>query len=169
MEKVYIIEECVGMYECSVSTPFKAYTSYDKAKAECDTLNKEMDKIRYSFDKLENEEVVEKNINKVKECIFKQARPSLFDKWYRITHCDKNCPSDRECVEIENEYYNVTDDAAENVTAFIDRAKEMNEFSENELREMEIYLTYVDKCYMKSIGEGLPSYYLSDNAVELVD
>ena len=86
-----------------------------------------------------------------------------------ITHCDKNCPSDKECVEIENEYYNVTDDVAENVTTFIDRAKEMNEFSENELREMEIYLTYVDKCYMKSIGEGLPSYYLSDNAVELVD
>ena len=169
MEKVYIIEECVGLYDDKFSKPIKAYRSYEMAKSECDTLNKEMNKIRYSFDKLENEEVVEKNINKVKECIFKQVKPSLFDKWCRITHCNKNCPSDKECVEIENEYYNVTDDAVENVTAFIDIAKEMNEFSENELREMEIYLTYVDKCYMKSIGGGLPSYYLSDNAVELVD
>ena len=56
-----------------------------------------------------------------------------------------------------------------NVVTFIEKAKEMNEFSEIELIEMEIYLTYVGKCYMKSINEGLPSYYLSDNAVELVD
>ena len=169
MEKVYIIEECVGSYDDKFSKPIKAYRSYNRAKTEYDNLNKEMKKLRYSFDKLENEEVVEKNINKVKEYIFKQVKPSLFDKWYYITHCNKNCPSDRECVEIENEYYNVTDEAEGNVTAFIDRAKEMNEFSENELREMEIYLTYVDKCYMKSVCEGLPSYYLSDNAVELVD
>ena len=45
----------------------------------------------------------------------------------------------------------------------------MGNFSETELREMEIYLTYVGKCYMKSINGGLPSYYLSDNGVELVD
>lgn len=169
MEKVYIIEECVGSYDDKFSKPIKAYRSYDSAKVECDNLNKKIKKLRYSFDNLENEEVVEKNINEVKEYIFKQARPSLYDKWYRITHCNKNCPSDKECVDIENEYYDVTDEAEGNVITFIDNTKEMDNFSETELREMEIYLTYINKCYMKSIGEGLPSYYLSDNAVEIVD
>lgn len=169
MEKVYVIEECVGSYEDKFSKPIKVYRSYDRAKVECDRLNNEMKKLRYSFDKLKNEEVIGKNINDVKGYIFKQERPSLYDKWYRIYHCNKNCPSDKECVEIENEYYDVTDKVEGNVITFIDIAKEMGKFSETELREMEIYLTYVGKCYMKSINGGLPSYYLSDNGVELVD
>ena len=140
MERIYVIEECNGMYSDSHTTPIKAYRSYDKAKAECDKLNKEMDEI---------------------QC--------LFDKWYQIYHSEDTYSWNDEWEGIENEYYDVTDEAEKNVVTFIEKAKEMNEFSEIELIEMEIYLTYVGKCYMKSINEGLPSYYLSDNAVELVD
>ena len=111
MERIYVIEECNGMYSDSHTTPIKVYRSYDRAKVECDRLNKEMDEIQCSFDKLEDKEIVEKNINEIKEYIFKQTKPFLYDKWYRIYHCNKNCPSDKECVEIENEYYDVTDKA----------------------------------------------------------
>lgn len=169
MEKVYVIEECVGSYEDKISKPIKAYRSYDRAKVECDRLNNEMKKLRYSFDKLEDEEAVGKNIENVKEYIFKQTKPLLFDKWYQIYHSEDTYSWNDEWEEIENEYYDVTDKVEGNVITFIDIAKEMGKFSETELREMEIYLTYVGKCYMKSINEGLPSYYLSDNGVELVD
>lgn len=170
MEKIYVIEECNGMYSDSHTNPIKAYRSYDKAKAECDKLNKEMDEIQCSFDKLENKEVVEKNINEVKEYIFKQARPFLFDKWYHIYHSDEDSYSwNDECNEVENEYYDVTDEAEKNVVTFIEKAKEMKQFSEIELNEIETYLVYLNNCDCGNIYEGLPSYYVSNNSVELVN
>lgn len=169
MERIYVIEECNGVYSDSHTTPIKAYRSYDKAKAECDKLNKEMDEIQCSFDKLEDKEVVEKNINEIKEYIFKQTRPLLFDKWYQIYHSEDAYSWNDEWDGIENEYYDVTDEAEKNVVTFIEKAKEMKQFSEIELSEIETYLLYINNCDCGNIYEGLPSYYVSNNSVELVD
>ena len=111
MEKVYVIEECVGSYDDKFSKPIKVYRRYDRAKTDCDNLNKEMKKLRYSFDKLEDEKAVGKNIENVKEYIFKQTKPFLFDKWYQIYHSEDTYSWNDEWEGIENEYYDVTDEA----------------------------------------------------------
>lgn len=170
MEKVYIIEECVGMYSDSHSCPIKAYHNYDKAKAECDKLNKEMNEIQKQFDILESTDTVEKNIDSVKEYIFKEARPDLFDKWYQFYHSEDDDYSwNDEVNEIENEYYGITDEAEKNIVEFINKAQKMNSFSTVELTEMQSYLTYLSYCYGGSIYEGLPSYYVSDKSIEVID
>lgn len=106
-----------------------------------DGLNKEINKIQCSFNKIDNKEVVEKNINKIKEYIFKQSRPLLFDKWYQIFHNEDPYSWDDEWEGIEEEYCRVTDEAEKNVVVFIEKAKEMKYFSETELSEVEVCLT----------------------------
>lgn len=170
MEKLYIIEECVGMYSDSHSCPIKAYHSYDKAKAECDKLNKEMNEIQKLFDMLERTDTVEKNIDSVKDYIFIAARPDLYDKWYQYRQSEEEDYSlNDEVNDFENEYYKITDEAEKNVSEFIRTAKEMDCFSVDEITEMQSYLTYLSFCYGGSIYDGLPSYYVSDKSIEVID
>lgn len=170
MENVYILEESIGMYSDEHSWPIKAYRSYEKAKSECDKLNKEMDEIQHSFDKLNDKDTdTESLINEVKEFIFQEARPDLFGKWYQMYHSEEDYSWDDETAEVEGEYYNITDEAEKNVEKFISTAKSLNKFSEEELSDIETYLTYLRYCYDGNIYDGLPSYYVSNNSIEIVD
>lgn len=170
MGKIYIIEESVGMYSDSHSYPIKAYKNYDKAKAECDELNKDMNVLQSKFVELKNCDKIEIDINTVKEYIFKQQRPELYDTLYKLLHydCDSTQISDEE-YQIEDEYYVLTDEAIKDVNTFIEKAKDMKVFNSTELEDMSLYLTYLNNCYNGSIYDGLPSYYLSSNGVEFVE
>lgn len=170
MEKIYIIEECVGMYSDSHSYPIKAYKDYEKAKAECDEFNKEMNTLQSKFDKLKDCDKIEIDINTVKEQIFKQQKPELYDTLYQLLHYDVDSSqiTDEE-YQIEDEYYILTDEAIKDVNSFIGKANDMKVFNSSELKDMSTYLTYLNNCYNGSIYDGLPSYYLSSNGVEFIE
>lgn len=168
MEKIYVIEQSIGCYSDRHDCPFKAFKSYDKAKNECDRLNKEMDDIQSAFDKIEGIDHIEGCINTVKEQIFKDRKPDLFDKWYQIWYSENSYSWNDEAEGIEEEYYEITDEAEKNVNDFISVAAKMDCFSTEDLNNMKSYLVYLNNCEDGNPYDGVPSYYVSKQGIDLI-